>query len=140
MNRCIWCNRSDGALRTVTLQEGRGRRDVVVHPEHEAALAAWHARAAADGQRFVTTVAFTPLALLAAVGIAALVSRASTFVVLGLALIALSAFIWTHPYATPLTVRLLGVRRSITLVRVLAAVVAAGGAFVATGALTGARV
>jgi hypothetical protein len=137
MNRCLWCNQSDGELRTVTLREGRERRDVTVHPEHEAALVAWHARVASDTQRFVTTLVFTPLVLLAAVGLAALVSRASTFVVLGLALIALSAFMWAHPYATPQTVRLVGVRRSITLVRAATAVLAAGGAFAVAAGIVG---
>jgi hypothetical protein len=119
MNRCLWCNGSEGELRTVALHEGKQRHDVLVHPAHEASLVGWHARVAGDTPRFVTIVAFTPMLLLAAVGVAALVSRASTLVVVGLAVIALAAFIWRHPHATPQTVRLLGVRRSITVVRLI---------------------
>jgi hypothetical protein len=48
MNRCLWCNRSDGELRTVTLRAGKERRDVPVHPAHEAQLVAWHARVVRD--------------------------------------------------------------------------------------------
>lgn len=127
MARCIWCNGGEGELRSVTLHEARERREVPVHPEHEASLLAWHARVTRDTQRFVTVVAFTPLALLAFVGLAALVNPASIFVALGLSLIALATFLWAHPYATPQTVRLLGVRRSIVLARGLTAMLAVGG-------------
>jgi hypothetical protein len=82
---------------------------------------------------------FTPLFILAAVGLAALVSRASTFIILGLALVALAAFMWAHPYATPQTVRLLGVRRSITLVRVATVALALGGALTVAATLAGLR-
>ncbi len=127
MNRCLWCNGSDGVLRTITLGEGRVRRDVTVHPEHEADLVAWHARLVRDTPRFVTIFAFTPLLLLAAIGLAALVSRSAVLVVLGLWLIGFAAFVWSHPYATPLTIRLVGVRRSVALARGLTAVLATGG-------------
>lgn len=118
MTRCIWCNQSDPD-RTVTLSAGRERRTVPVHAAHEASLVAWHARATREARRFVTTMVLAPLAVLAAVGLAALVSRAMAFAVIGLAIIALAAYAWTHPYATPQTVRLIGVRRSIALVRLV---------------------
>jgi hypothetical protein len=137
MTRCVWCNRADGELRTVTLAQGRERRAVTVHPAHEASLVAWHARATNDTQRFVTTIAFTPLVLLGALGLAALVGRGATFLVLGLALIALAAFMWAHPYATPLTVRLVGVQRSIFLVRAATALLAAGGIAASIAGLRG---
>ena len=138
MTRCLWCNGSEGELRTVTLIEGRARRPVAVHSAPEASLAAWHARVASDTPRFVATMAFAPLILLAAIGLAALVSRTLTSVVLGLALVALAAFVWRHPYATPLTVRLLGVRRSVRLVRAAAVVLAIGGFAAAVAGLRGA--
>ena len=137
MTRCLWCNGSGGELRTVTLSEGRQRRDVAVHAAHEGVLVEWHARAARDTPRFVTVMVFTPLVLLTALGLAALVGRGATLVVLGVALLALGAFMWTHPYATPLTVRLVGVRRSIALVRAATAVVIIGGAVASVAGLTG---
>lgn len=118
MARCVWCNQPDGEMRTVTvLAEGLQRRTMTVHADHEASFLAWHARVARDTPRFVTTIAFMPLALLAALGVAALVGRPAIALVLGLALIALAVFMWMHPYATPQTVRLIGVRRSIALAR-----------------------
>jgi hypothetical protein len=118
MARCVWCNRTDGEMRTVTvLAEGRERRTVTVHAAHEAPFLAWHARVASDTPRFVMTIAFTPLVLLVAVGVAALVGRPAVALVLGLAATALAVVMWTHPYATPQTVRLVGVRRSIALAR-----------------------
>jgi len=127
MTRCLWCNGSDGELRTVTLSQGRERRSVPVHTAHESALVEWHARVAHHTPRLVMTLAFAPLVLLAALGLAALISRGTVFFVLGLALIALAAHMWTHPYATPQTVRLVGVRRSIALVRALAVPLGLGG-------------
>jgi len=139
MARCIWCNQPDGEMRTVTvpLAEGRQRRTVTVHAAHEAPFLAWHARLVSDTPRFVTTIAFTPLVLLAALGLAALVGRPAIALVLGLALTALAVFMWVYPYATPQTVRLVGVRRSIALARAgalllgvvgLLAAIAVGGA------------
>ena len=133
MNRCLWCNESSGELRTVTLRQGKERRDVFVHAAHQSSLVDWHARAVNEAQRFVTIVAFAPLFILAAVGLAALVSRRSTPVIIGLALIALAALMWRHPFATPQTVRLMGVRRSIIVVRALTALMALAGT-VALGA------
>jgi len=110
---------------------------VAVHAAHEASLVAWHARATRDVQRFVMTMVFTPLVLLAALGLAALIGRWATWLVLGLALMALAAFMWTHPYATPLTVRLVGVRRSVTLVRAASVLVAIGGVSASVAGLGG---
>jgi len=138
MMRCVWCNGSDGELRTVTLPvAGRERRTVAVHAAHEAALAAWQARVSSDSQHFVTAMALSPLVVLGAVGFAALVSRGASFVVLGLSMISLAAYMWAHPYATPQTVDLVGVRRSIVLVRVLAVALGLGGALAVVAGFAG---
>ncbi len=122
MARCVWCNQPDGEMRSVTvrLAEGRERRTVTVHAAHEASFLAWHARVVRHTRRFVTTIAFAPLVLLAVLGVAGLAGRPAVALVLGLALSALALYMWTHPYATPQTVRLVGVRRSIALARAAA--------------------
>jgi hypothetical protein len=137
MARCLWCNGSDGELRTVTLTQGRERRVVTVHAEHEAALVEWHGRVVSDTPRFVLTMVIAPLAVFAVVGLAAFLSRTLTFVLLGLALIALAAYMWAHPYATPQTVRLVGVRRSIAIVRIAVVPIALGGVVAAIAGLAG---
>ena len=139
MNRCLWCNSSSGELRAVTLRDGKARRDAFVHAVHEESLVAWHARAVRETPRLVTIVAFMPLLVLPALGLAAMVGRASTFVVLGLVLVALSALMWRHPYPTPQTVQLLGVRRSVAVIRVITALVALGGGVVLAAGLVGLR-
>jgi hypothetical protein len=123
VTRCLWCNGASGELRTVTLMQGREALRVAVHPEHEEALLRWYARVVADSPSFVTIMAFAPLFLLPAIGLAALVSRRAVIPTLAVTLVVLAAFVWTHPYATPQTVRLLGVRRSITVVRAIAILV-----------------
>jgi hypothetical protein len=127
MTRCAWCNGSDGELRRVTLVEGRERRDVSVHAKHEASLVRWHARVARSGPRVVTILVFAPLLLLASVGVAALAGRGAVLAIVGLAVIGIASVVWKHPYATPQTMRIVGVRTSITLVRVGAALLAVGG-------------
>jgi len=111
----------------VPLSEGRERRDVWVHARHEACLVRWHARVARDAGRLVTTMVLMPLVLLPTLGIAALAGEGAVLPVLGLALIAIAALMWTHPYATPQTVRLVGGRASIALARGGAALLAAAG-------------
>lgn len=137
MTRCAWCNRSDGELRSVTLAEGRQRHVHAVHAAHEAALRDWHGRVVSDTPRFVTTMVIAPAVVFAAVGVAAVVSRALAFVLLGVALIALAAYMWANPYATPQTVRLVGVRRSIALVRLAAVPLALGGVVATIAGLAG---
>jgi hypothetical protein len=128
VTRCLWCNGSDGELRTVTLpMEGRERRAVPVHAAHEAQLVEWHARVARDTPRVVMTLAFTPLVLVAVVTLAVVLGGGMLLAVLGLLLTALGAFMWAHPYATPQTIRFLGVRRSVALARAFALLLAVGG-------------
>lgn len=58
--RCIWCNRQDGNLTETVLGKGPQNRRVLVHPEHEALLRDWDARARAFEPPLVMALAFLP--------------------------------------------------------------------------------
>ena len=105
-------------MRVIEVGERRDRALLTVHPEHEPLVRHWIAEEAAHGDRFVMVVVFTPFILLALVGLAALLNRQLIVPVIGLAIVALAAFMARFPFPTPQTVQLLGLRRSLFLVRV----------------------
>ncbi len=70
---------------------------------------------------FVLRVAMLPLALLALIGLASLLNKRLILVGVGLAVVWVAATFWQFPFATPQTVSLLDMRRSVTLTRTLAA-------------------
>lgn len=134
MPRCVWCNRSAGELRTLVLRRGREQQSVAVHPEHETSVLDWHAFALRHEASLVLRMTLRPLVLLASIGLAALVDKRLIPVVAGLAIAWVATTIWRFPFATPQTVGLLGIRRSVTLARAIAVGIGIiGGAFAAVG-------
>jgi len=115
--RCIWCNRQDGALTEVVLGKGLQSRRVGVHPEHEALLREWDARARAFELPLVMALAFLPFILIGVFGLAALIAPWLAVPLACVGFVGMAIVIWRHPYATPQTVALLGVQRSIAVAR-----------------------
>ena len=135
--RCIWCNRSDESVREVTLPMidrwggNPAERAFPVHPEHDDAFRRFAELANRNGRRFVLGIAAVSVAMLL-VPMAVTESGGGSgpvrlVVVGGTALIGVMALRW--PFATPETVGMMGIERSVRLVRV------AGGAFVLLGLL-----
>lgn len=104
-----------------------GEPQVFVHPEHAALVQQWRAAESKYGGPFVLIVVFAPLGILAFVGITALVSPALLLPAIGFLLLAIAALIARFPFATTQTVNLLGLRRSIIIVRIGAAIIGALG-------------
>lgn len=99
-----------------------------VCPAHEEEFRRFHARTARCGYRF-----FALFVLLMAAGFV-LVPFASD-VTVGIFLAVLAVVMLVFPFATPQTVRLMGVRASVWLVRGIAAVVLAWAAYLLVRAL-----
>jgi hypothetical protein len=95
------------------------RETLLVHPEHEHIVREWLKTQERGTSRLVVFLVFLPLAVLAVLALSALVSPTLVLAVAGLALIAIAAVATTYPFPTPLTVRAIGLRRSIAIVRLL---------------------
>lgn len=140
--KCIWCNRSGGVLRTIELpapnQFPHGERhprlqEALVHPEHESRTREFVEAAHHKSGRFVVVMAFLPLIVCVPLGLAMELSAGEaarpfwTGVLLGPVIVLLGLFVLRHPFATPQTTRFLGLKYSIWLVRVAAALFVAQG-------------
>lgn len=140
--RCAWCRGRDGDVEEVRvripgpLMSGLQWTELDVHARHEAELRRFLARLRARGRRFLSLLGLCVAGLVAAYlmlfGVEAAGGDASLVEDLGSAAtsafsLALAVVLWRHPFATPATNRLLGIRGAIRLVRVLAALLAAGG-------------
>jgi hypothetical protein len=125
--RCIWCNRSTGAVREVSLPMvdrfgGNVKQQILwVHAEHEEALRRFVAGVVRNARMFLAVVLLIAGAMLLLV-ICAAFSGSERWAAIGAAsctmLIAVT-MVW-FPFATPETVGAIGIHRAITLVRVLA--------------------
>lgn len=123
--RCIWCNQEDASVREVTLPVvGRWgahptERALAVHEEHAEALRAFVAHANRNGRRFVLGIVGVSLVMLVVpAGVTAFGGdpHLVPFAVgAGTALIGAMTVAW--PFATPQTVAMLGIERSVRLVR-----------------------
>ena len=105
-----------------------GVRDAWVHPEHQAMVQAWMSRSSTGGQRLILFAVVVPFGLVALLAVVAAMNRALLVPTGGIALLAMAGFMYRHPFATPQTVRLIGLRRSIVSARIGAAIVAIVGA------------
>ena len=141
MPRCIWTHETSDRTVPVTLDVpsstggGATQRTVDVLPEHEADLRAYNARATRYGRPFVLAMlAFSALLLGVAVG-GAVLGLSETLVsrLVGLGVAAIGWLTIAFPFATPQTVGMLGVRRSIHLARGLGVLTVALGARIALG-------
>lgn len=135
--KCIWCNERGGELReiTVTVPNRLGldpHEEVVhVHAAHEPRARAFLARLTRNATRFLIGIALVVVLMPVAVATglllgdtaetgARLVAAAFAGLLLGLAV-----WLWVFPFATPETVRWLGIRKSMVAVRAGAVIVVA---------------
>ena len=128
--RCIWCHRADGSVREVTLpmiDRWGGNpipRPFPVHAEHEDALRRFAALANRNGRRFILGTVGVAVAMLlvpigaVAFGLAPSLGRIATGS--GTTLLGVMIVVW--PFATPETVGMMGIERSVRLVRVVGVV------------------
>lgn len=140
--RCAWCRGRDGDVKEIRarvpgpLMSGLRWVDLDVHARHEPDLRRFLARLRAHGRRFLSLLGACVAGLVAtylvlfaveaATGDGALAENLGSVATGGFSL-ALAVLLCRHPFATPWTNRLLGVRGAIRLVRVLSVLLAAGG-------------
>jgi len=133
---CYWCGSSDGEFKTITVETptrlamSTKEETLIVHPEHEAELRAFNEKARAHGKRFLILAllfgAIVPivgaglLPFVVGAGLLPFVSDAVVTIVIGVSTVALSVVLYLYPFATPETVDMLGVKKSVRLVRMLA--------------------
>ena len=97
-----------------------GRKVYWVRPQHRAAFLAWNAVFVRWSRWFLPLSAACIVIMVAASALAALRG-------LGAGLMMLALLIFTMPYATPETVDMLGIRRSMLVVRAMAIAMAVAG-------------
>ena len=126
--RCIWCGRESDALETVELPtldrwgHPAGVRRFPVDPQHRQALLAFSAFSTRYAPRFLPALGLWLLATVVASWFRGIAGG-------GLGLMLLGPLMFALPFATPETVAALGIRRSLVLVRCMAAAIALMGAF-----------
>lgn len=113
---CAWCHAEiPEPLETANC----GPEQVVVHPSHRAQLEAYCRRTEAAKWRFLGSVAASILLCLAGVTLLALDREVPGALTFGAAAAVCGATFLKYPFATPETLVLFGVRRSITMVRAM---------------------
>ncbi len=134
---CIWSHETSDRTISVALDVpsatgGEGsRRTVWVLPEHEADLRACNASVTRNGRLFlVATLGLSALVAVVASDVMGLPESASTAAG-GLGVAAIGLVIAALPFATPQTIQMVGIRRSVVFVRALGLLVAAMGVWVA---------
>lgn len=121
--RCIWCNGSDGTVSEQEIGTERGPIRVYVHDRHLDDVRRFCSGAARFERRLLPAFLIALMFSSVVVAVIGTISPAARSLLVGMLLIALATSIWIYPYATPFTVGWLGMRRSITLARILALVV-----------------
>lgn len=145
--RCAWCNRPGDSLRECTVRVWKPiaakeeTQTLHVHPEHEEAVRDYVARQRRSSGPVLYTVLGVTLLLAvlgnafgvlierlpATIGTAATVSIGSLIVVLG-------GLLFVYPLPTEVTLKALGIRRSVRILRVVSVIaVALGGWIVSLG-------
>jgi hypothetical protein len=126
--RCIWCNGSEGVVveRSAAIVDRFGTNATPqafwTHAEHEVPMRDFVASANANARTVVIGIAVALLAILLGSVAVALAGEGGRLlgIAAGVGTMAIGALLVRWPFATPETVSLLGVRRSMTMVRVLA--------------------
>lgn len=114
-SRCIWSGQRDAGTREVVLRPDPVHRPeaFAVCPAHEAEFLAFHERVFRRQYRFLAGMGVIVVAAIAA----ALIGEPWAAAI---ALVFAGTVVFVYPFATPQTVALVGVRRSIALARGLA--------------------
>lgn len=124
---CHWCGSSDGELKTITVETptrlGASTKEetVSVHAEHEEKLRAFNEKTRALGKRFlILALLFGAVLPMVGAGLLPLVSGAVVSSVIGVSTVAPGVVLYLYPFATPETIEMFGVKKSVRLVRGLA--------------------
>ncbi|MGH9457255.1 MAG: hypothetical protein ACRD2J_06390 [Thermoanaerobaculia bacterium] len=115
--RCLWCNEADGELVDVVVDVVVDAQLVRAHRAHEDDLVRFIERTTRSGWSFLGGIA---VSLLLGVVAAALAATGQPRVAAATAAVATTVcgvVILRYPFATPETISLFGVKRSITMVR-----------------------
>jgi len=121
-NRCAWCGRSDDTVKSVTvdvvgaLGTKRQRVDVGVHSEHRSELDAYVTRLNNYCLLFVLSNLALSLLLIVALVLAFLDSYYVRYIT-SIAMLAWGSLFIIFPFATGLTVNMIGVKKSRRFVR-----------------------
>lgn len=117
--KCVWCNGRDGRLEELSVSgiPGYGPR-ARVHPEHREETVELFERARREWARALITIVSVGVLMMIAVPMSIpLGSEWSTAIVAGVGSVAIAVLVWRYPFPTPLTIRWLGIRRSVTVAR-----------------------
>lgn len=140
---CLWCGRAEGDRTTIAVEApGRiggsgGEKSVTVHPEHANAVRAYVAEVRESGRRFLGGIALFAIAgPLGSAGVI-LLSRPVGLLGMGLSVVGTGATLIRYPFATPETVRFIGIRTAKRVVRAVGAGVVLLGVGIAGWAMAG---
>ncbi|MDX1503770.1 MAG: hypothetical protein R3325_15530 [Thermoanaerobaculia bacterium] len=123
--RCIWSHVLDERVREVRVvvrdRFGRnpGERSFWVLPEHEAEFRDFCEHGLRYGPRFFGLLVLSLVVLLAGAALAVTGSTRLGLTLAGGSMVFQGLLIWRYPFSTPETVQMLGVARSIRVVRAL---------------------
>ncbi|PAP75512.1 hypothetical protein [Rubrivirga marina] len=139
MPTCIWSHETSDRVVPLTLDVPsntggeRTEQTLYVLPEHEAALRAYNERVARFGKTFLRAMLGLSAALLGVAVGAPLFGwpDATASAIVGLGVSGIGWLMIAFPFATPTTVRSLGIRRSIWIARGLGAVTVGLGIWIA---------
>jgi hypothetical protein len=134
--KCVWCNGRDGRLEELAVAgiPGYGPR-VQVHPEHRAESVEFFDRARRKWSRALIAIVSVAVLMMIAVPLSIpLGSELLTAIVAGVGNVAIAVLVWRYPFPTPLTIRWLGIRRSVAIARGAALVLGLSGLWLIAGA------
>jgi hypothetical protein len=113
---------------------GYGPR-VHVHPEHREETAEFFDRARREWSRALIAIVTVAVLMMIAVPLSLpLGSELLTAIVAGVGNVAIAVLVWRYPFPTPLTIRWLGIRRSVAIARGAALLLALSGLWLIAGA------
>lgn len=134
--KCVWCNGRDERLEELSVSgiPGYGPR-AQVHPEHRAETEEFFERAQREWSRALIALVSVGVLMMIAVPLSIpLGSELATSIVGGVGNVVIAVLVWRYPFPTPLTIRWLGIRRSVAIARGAALLLALTGLWLIAGA------
>lgn len=133
--KCVWCNGRDGRLEELSVDgiPGYGPK-TQVHPEHRAETVEFFERAQREWSRALIAIVSVGVLMMIAVPLSIPVgSELATSIIAGVGNVVIAVLVWRYPFPTPLTIRWLGIRRSVAIARGAALVLALSGLWLIAG-------
>ena len=133
--KCVWCNGRDERLEELSVAgiPGYGPR-AQVHPEHREETVEFFERARRGWSRALIAIVSVAVLMMIAVPLTIpLGSELLTAIVAGVGNLAIAVLVWRYPFPTPLTIRWLGIRRSVAVARGAALVLGLTGLWLIAG-------